>query len=700
MTTWSDRVYDAGVVIFAGWTVAYHVCLVARLGVPWAWAIAAVCLVGWWLLHRRLYDTSESRGAEPAERAAPPPARPTTAAADDPPVPARTCRTPLRRQWTVLLTVAAAVLTAFAMAFSAPWWLVWPTWLLAAAAGAVTAWRWLRAAGRSPVPAYAETPAARWSPVVVLAWAVAMAAVSLWTLTPNPDDLFYINLSQWVASHGTFPIRDTVFSNLAYPIANWPPLASYDGLVGAVAGLLGVRAASVAYLLVPPVGSFLAVLALWRLLRAWRIRYPVTSLSVALVFMLVARDSWYGLPGDLFVTRMWQGKVLLLCLLVPWLLVHLARYADSPDRRRLVMLFTGGIAGVGLTTTAMFLVPVVAIAGAAPLARRSVRGAVLGCLACAAYPLGAIVTTKATGGYSADLFDTRRLYRFDAEWVGHLVFASGPIAFVAVASLLAGCLLVPRMSARLTTALLAGAFGIVLVPGVIRFAYDVTGLGPTLWRISWGCSIAALVGVVLVRLGSAVPGPRRVVLTGTIVVTTAALVASGRPITSSADWAAPFHWQRGRWDRQMADRVLAEVRPGGVVLAPRDLAITIAIATTSVKTVAPRDYYMDYLRDDPTFHFHQRMTLWRFASSAAGWPPYRDQEIRQALAKVPVTMACVLSYAPRRAQALLRLGMTPALQNDQYRCFWNHRPPGEAGSASAIGVTTLSADPSDREDGA
>ena len=39
-----------------------------------------------------------------------------------------------------------------------------------------------------------------------------------------------MNLSQWVAVTGAFPVRGTLLSDLVYPMANWPPVASYDAL--------------------------------------------------------------------------------------------------------------------------------------------------------------------------------------------------------------------------------------------------------------------------------------------------------------------------------------------------------------------------------------------------------------------------------------------------------------------------------------
>lgn len=651
---WCDRLLDGVLVLLATWTVAYHVCLLVHPSVVWALGLTVVAVVGWVLVHRSLgRGAPEDGDAVPEE-------------ADD--------RRPgsltsyLRSRW-VLLTVVAAAVAAIGMATDAPWPLVWIPWLVAAAAGT----RW--AAGRLgafPVRHGNASPTGRWTVVAVIAWALAMAAVSLSTLRPSPDDLFYVNYSQWIATHGTFPLRDTIFADLTYPMANWPPIASYDGLVGATAWLTGTHAGTVEYILVPPVASFLSVLALWRLLRAWRAPHVAVVLSVALVFLLFDGAIAYATPGGLFVTRLWQGKIILLCLVIPLLLVHALRYVDRPSRQQAFWLFTGGLAAVALSTTAIFLVPVVAVAGAAPLIRRSWRRALGGFAALAAYPLGAGIVTKALGGHSADDFGARRLYRFDGFWIGHAIFLTGFVAVIAVLAVLLGALLIPHRAARVTTGLLTLAFGLVLVPGVTRAAYDVIGLGPTLWRLSWACTIAALVGLAVVRLASLLPGRQIFRLGGVAVITVALLALLGTPVWSGsagAEWKAPFHWQRSHSSRAVAARLIAAVRPGGLILAPDSVAITVAVTTTEVKTVAPRDYYMYYLRDVPSFHYPARIYLVRFANSEGHW---RQPVLDRALRTVGVDVACVAQWDLPRVTALSRAGMVPLLRTTYYTCL--HRP--------------------------
>jgi hypothetical protein len=503
--------------------------------------------------------------------------------------------------------------------------------------------------------------------VAALIWAAVLAALSMVTVSSNPDDLYYVNMSQWVVDHGTFPLRDTIFSNLVYPMASWPPMASYDALAGAAARLAGVPAASVVYEVVPPIATFLSVLALWRLLTAWRVRALVVCLSVALLFLLLDGGSGYSAPGALFLLRIWQGKVILLCLMVPTLLVYALRYVERPTWKRAGWLFLGGVAAVGLSTTAMFLVPLIAVGGAAPLLVRKPASAWRGFAAMAVYPLASAASTVLLGGRSADLFDSRKLYRFDPAWFGHQIFRGGPLAFVVVVAVLGGAFLVANPAARVTTGVLVLVTGVTFVPGVTRLAYDLVGLGPTLWRVSWAASIAALVGVLGARCAT-YPSSRALRLVCPVALV-ATLALFGRPLWSQGGVDVTLHpeWKRPADSVADARRAVAAVDPGDVILAPKTLAVTIDVMTTTVKTVAPRAYYMDFLRDDPTFHFGARSTLEALVNGG----PLRSagKTVGRALKLLNVREVCLAVETTRRAQLVISQGYRMAFQSEDWRCF-------------------------------
>jgi len=646
----ADQVVDLAVGTLASWTLVYHVCLVAGLEVIWAIVLEILFLTGWAAL--ALFVRRE-----PNEESAC-----STSAG------VRRARSSRSRRETQLLVATVVVAGGAAITFAT--YVVWPVvaalWLISGLGAATLAWSRLAGGAEQHLrPRQGDGSEAAW---VALTWGVVLAVLSLFILRANPDDLFYVNLAQWVVDQGTFPVRDTIFSDQVFPMTNWPPMASYDALVGTLARLLGVHAASVAYVVIPPVATFLAVLALWRLLRAWGVQPIWLALSVALTFLLLDAVPGYAAPGDLFLTRMWQGKVILLCLMVPTLLVYALRYVERPTLGRAGWLLAGGVAGIGLSTTAMFLVPLLALAGAAPLLRTRRWAALGGFAAMAAYPVAAGVFTVVTGGRSADDFESRKLYRFEPSWFGHEIFSDGLLALVGVSGVLLATVLIPNRAARLTSALLVVATGITFVPGVTHLSYDLVGLGPTLWRVSWVCSVGASVGV----LGSVLatwPRARSVRVLAPLALVVA-LIVGGQPIWSRAAGVGlvnPPHWQRSVASVTLAEDVTAALEPGDILLAPPYLGITVAVMTTRVKTVAPRKYYMDPLSAIPEFHYTERGILMDFVNPPPGHR-FDPEEVERAFEVVDVSMVC-LPYAQRiRLDFLSEIGFTPDLRTNGYAC--------------------------------
>ena len=651
-----ERLLDFAVVLLATWTVVYHICLILRLSVPWAVGLEVLTLVGagvllWWLKLRPGYST----------------VTPETSPGESPAVGSRPAVVKLSRLENLVLAVVLISGASAAMLVAAEaWWpLISALWLIAAFSGTVWAALRYRLAGSDSVEH--NNGSGQTGAVVALAWGLALAVLSMFTFLSNPDDVYYVNLSQWVADRGTFPLRDTIFSNLAFPMSSWPPMASYDALVGTLARLGGVKAASIAYLGVPPVATFLSVLALWRLLQTWRVRATAVALSLALVFLLFDGGPGYAAPGNLFLTRLWQGKVILLCLLVPLLLVYALRYVEQPTKTRAGWLLAGGAAAVGLSTTAIFLVPLIALCGAAPLLfRRSVWAALLGFFAMAAYPLAAGAVTLAVDGKSADFFGVRKLFRFDPAWFGHEIFRNGPLALVAVFAVLVGALLVPHRAARVTTGLAVVIVGVTFVPGVTQLSYDLIGLGPTLWRVSWIASIAALVGVLGARLATSMRDVDKACIAPLALML--AIVLFGLPIWSGQPGVSldtSLGWKRPIESIETAERVLDIARPGDVILAPGDTSLTIALLTTRVKTVAPRDYFMYYLRNDPDFHYDERMTLFEFANAGAVY----TYEVASALSLLDVKYVCLPTSWEERTTFLRAEGYVPATSSTTQTCF-------------------------------
>jgi hypothetical protein len=656
----SDTVLAFLVLAMAAWTAIYHVCLVLDLGtLPAAVAVAVALVPAGWFAFRR----SRAEPEAPERPQARPHSRNVVAVA---------------RVGHVLAAVAAAAVFAFA---DAAWGAVWILWLLAAAAAvAVTS---LRPAGHVGGGEPEDAPPAGRGPtwpatLAALVWAVALATFSLFIVNPNGDDTLYVRLSSWIAAHGEFPERDVIFSDEALPAIIFPPLSSLEALLGTIARVADVAVPNVVYLVVTPLASALAVLAAWRLLRAWGLRMVGLALSVALLFLLLDAPGDQSF-GNFFISRLWQGKVIFLAVLVPLLFVLLTEYVERPTGRRLVLLAASGAAAVGLSTTGVFVVPVIAAGCLAPLVLRSPRRAAAGVAAVCAYPVAAAAATVVVGPRNAAEYSEAAVVPGP---LAHLVLGEGVLAFVAMIAVLVGPVLIRRASAAKTTAVTVLLVACLFAPRVPLLVYDLTGLGRVLWRLTWALPAAALVGVLAAGIGTRIRIPALRALPAALLC--AALVAWGTPLWSEETGttvAESPSWKLPDWTVTPARRILAHSEPGDVVLASPVLSRTILALSGTVTTVAPRDFYAGALRDVPGGHGRERLLLLSFFRQGLGpgeTSPRRTveaSEVVRALRTVGVDLVCVSRAESDTQRVLFAAGYVPA--RDVPRSCWRALPtPG------------------------
>jgi hypothetical protein len=571
-----DRVLDAALLGFAGWTLVYHVCVTLRLGAGLALALAlpvvAAAVAAAW--RSRLPP-----GAAPEEPSVVP-------------VPVAV------RYAGIAVGLAAAYLFAYR---GADWPVVWALWATGAACGLL----WL--VGRRDRPAAERVVHGGWLERAVTAgWMAALALLALLTLNPDDDDSYYVRYAAWIADEGVFPVRDIMFGDQVFPALYWPPAGSYDPLLGALGRLTSLPVPDLAYFVVPPLASALAVLALRRLLRSWSVAALPVALSVALVFLL-ASSQLNQTYGAFFIGRIWQGKTLLLVLLVPLLIALLHEFGQRPTRAGAARLFAAGVAGVGLSTTAIFLVPVIAAGAMAALAVRSVRTAAAGLAAAVAYPAGAAVVTKLTGGRVPDQY-------VDADLalpkLVHLVLGYNVFAVLAVGALMIAPALIPRPLAARMTAATVLLVALLYAPGVPLAIFHATDLGRVLWRLNWALPVAALVGVLAVALVRArVPPPLKLLPAAALV---AVMVVFARPpwddqSARGLEWP-PVH-KRFPEELRAAEATLDAAGPGDLIWATRKVSQTVGLLEPDVTTVNPRGFFVTALDGEPALQADARKRL-------------------------------------------------------------------------------------------
>jgi hypothetical protein len=639
-----DALVDCVVVSFAFWTLLYCLGLPTQWSLfpsAWIWLVATVALVAWQVRVVLRGDDLARPGLAPA-------------------------LTPRRAAPTALLVaglVATVVAGVGGLVWSAGTFRV--TWLATVAATAcLLLWSHLDGRhadppvedGRVGDPPVKDGRVSVRDDLVVLGVMVATAVFSLFIHLTDTDDPYYVNRSVWVAEHGNASLLDTMFSpeRLNSPYGGGVPIASIESLLGVVAHLTGLRAGTVTYLVATPVFTALSVWAMWRLVRRWAPRRAVWVLLVAVAFLMLSGDS---MLGNFWIVRMWQGKVMAVCFLMPLIWAYLTEVLEPRDdrerNRTLVLLLASGIAFFGFTPTAVIWGPV--MFGVVVLAALAVRSRTL-LLGGGLMVLGPVVSglaviafsTEEVGGEDPTALSARHslirmLGTADSRWLVALALVSLAVA--------------PLLARRGLPAVLAGASALVGVavyaPGVLDLINAVTGSGPILWRMLYVAPVPVLVGLLVAlpwRTGEqpsgATPLQRGAAYAGLAAVGVG-FVLGGHPVWSfSSHGATVTVTSRPEWKVDLPslhDVELLEDRDiHGVVLLPPQRMKVLTMYTTEAFPVVPRDWFIENMRE-PQASNDARHVL---AELSDGVGPFVSEgNARKALEQLKVTLACVVTHA-------------------------------------------------------
>ena len=662
-----DGLTEFAVLAFASWTLVYDIGAVARLATSWLLVLWAACLVAIAAgLVRFGQPGRQAGGGAGAPGAAEPRPSARWLAAVAP------WRRPLGVAG-VTLGVAAGLAVGLHRA-GLPW--AW-TWTLGALAVAATL-TWLllpderasaavgRAAAATPASA-AAGPAARGGSVLALGTAVAAAIFSLFVVRPDPDDVYFVSRAVWTAQHGRIPLKDVIFTNQAVgQIPAESPVSSVEVLIGALARLFGVSAASFTYLIALPVFTFFAVWAVWLLIRRWAPGRYVLCFAVAMVYL-----AWSGTGsasfGSFHLVRMWQGKAAFVSLMVPLLYAYLTKWAEHRTRRSLLLVVAAGIAAAGLTSSAALVVPLIAAAVAVPLllARQIAVG--LGALLVAAYPV--IIGLVVAAFYPVHLPHQT----FAAATVWAWVLLTGVLGSIGGIALWTAPRLARRGVPALITSGVAGVVTVLMIPGALAVMGAATGANAVLWRTMW-----VVPGPVVVGLLAALPLPpdawlrssARWTAAAPAVAICAVILAAGIPIWSHQNVHATVahdpSWKYDPLSLSLARKTLHSDHQAGDLLSTERVMGAMPLLTSRVRAVDARSYYLGLLPASPQF-IADRLLLTRLAGQQAPLPT--ESAVRAALSAVPVGYACVWSHNTSGLRLLEQAGFTPATHFGTFQCL-------------------------------
>lgn len=532
-----------------------------------------------------------------------------------------------------------------------------------------------------------------WLPGVGLA-AAGMAVLSTQFARPDGDDVYFVSFSTYVAQQGVIPLRDTLMSPQRFPaLAVYdPPLHSWESLIGLIARITGVEAPTTTYSVVLPVMVAVFVLTLARLIRTFGVPYPMLGLVTSLGLLLLdgAHPTSFGF---LWMTRLWVGKIVLVSIVVPMLMIAGRRWLDRGRSRDLLMLIAASVAGLGVSSSAVFIVPLVLLAlGLAGLVLHRARAAwalliplvaplTIGVLTVVLRP---VVPGPPQALPSSLAVHVEPLVKHTTTLLQVFVLGRWHL-LVFVCALTLGLLGLRRGVPRAIAVALLTVFAVVVSPPVNALLLRaLPSLDAVMWRMWFVVPMPLLFaalpsGVVAVVTGAAraaraAPWWARHGRTALALVAAAAaaggFAAYGPSILSSEVGTHRSSWLAYKTDpggEEAYRFIAAQARPGDVVLSPAASARLVPIITSHWFAVAPR---LDYLRSGfyrslPQVHAVDRLQLqgWVRGESTVSTP-----SLKHDLDLIGVDLVCTNSQAQQRADQMVELGWRQTADG-LYACF-------------------------------
>jgi len=271
------------------------------------------------------------------------------------------------------LNTLLVAIAGWTLAYHLVLWQRWPAGVLALlfpATSLMLAGVWVALWGREnarinhssqscgPSEAISRDPMVAWG--IVLAVGLAICVCTLLVNRPDSDDIAYYRRA---AVQAAAPGKPIIVHNLTYdlPVQDIVPtqyLVSYELLAAFVGRWTGADGLGVYHNWFPAVAAMCCPLVYYLLCRilGLDLRPAMAGALGATLFLLLDGNRHWS-PGNFAFVRLWQGKCLLITLGLPGVLLLAFRFLKRPTAARWFGLLLAGIAGLGLSATAAFLVP-------------------------------------------------------------------------------------------------------------------------------------------------------------------------------------------------------------------------------------------------------------------------------------------------------------------------------------------------------
>jgi hypothetical protein len=443
---------------------------------------------------------------------------------------------------------------------------------------------------------------------------------------------------------------------------------SFEVLGGTLSLLFGVEPAFMTHLVLGPLFALLAPFAIGRALRQLTPAWAIGVLAVT-AFYCIEGTASVGFANHAFV-RMFHGKSVLLTVGVPLLIAQGLRFGAAPNALRFALLAATQITAVGLSSTAIWLAPVIATIAvwAATPTRDQLARRTLGAVASAAYVLAlgmwvalslrAMNLASAASGVPASeppeqLHGIARLGEAVETALGSGRTAIGLLATIALVLAVSRAAASFRLFAgvALVTALFATPFVDDFVGGYI--------VGQSTYhRVFWLLPIPLAFGLGIAELSERLRG--RWSLRSALAIALGAgalwlLLTTKQYVLSEGNHVSfvyPPALKIGPRARGAALAACARAGKGTYILASSSVSEQVATLRNCGYAILTDARWLDVPPDE----LHQREELVRYVSTTEDVPLGRAQWFQQALARYRPRVVVMLEEAMknRRVKLLLR----------------------------------------------
>ncbi len=192
---------------------------------------------------------------------------------------------------------------------------------------------------------------------------VLAASIALLGNRPSDDDVNYLAHAVLTLSQPDQPLI------WRYPFAGMADsgryffdiFQSYPFLITVLASLAGVQPLDVYHLAIPVLGGLGFVLAWFLLLYRLTGNWGGAIVGTLVLVVLAATDGvTHRSTANIGLYRIWQGKILLMQIIMPLVVLATLDALEKTEPRRWWRLFALSVAGIGLTSSAQFFLPILA----------------------------------------------------------------------------------------------------------------------------------------------------------------------------------------------------------------------------------------------------------------------------------------------------------------------------------------------------